>query len=134
CTVKARASAVPSATWPTDLEALPPGWVQSGLATGAGSVIGSAAAAGSTSTSPSLVSTAMRSPRTGVLADLPFLNTPQLLAESAAAIRMATRTCFLVIILGPTEPERQSPRWRRRRGFRRSEIGRASWRAAEQDK
>src|SRR5206468_1118125 len=119
CTVKARVAAVPSASCPIDLVALPPDWVHSLFSTGVGSVIGSAAVAGSAVTSPSPVSTAMRFPRTGVLLCLPLLNTPQPLAASATATTAATRKYLDFVILGPTGPGSGSLRRRRCRATRR---------------
>src|SRR3954447_23353988 len=103
CTLKTRVRVLPNASCPIDLVGLPPDWVQSVLATAGGRLIGNVAVAGSTATSPSPVSTAIRCPSTGVLA-LPFLNTPQPAAANVAAIRMARRKYFFVVILGPTGP------------------------------
>ncbi len=72
--VQATPSALPNATWPIDLRALPPDWAQLSFAAAAGSDIGMAAVAGSISISASLTSTATRSPSTGVLGF--FLNRP----------------------------------------------------------
>src|SRR6476660_186823 len=89
--LNARASVLPSASCPIDLVGLPPDWLQSAFATGGGRVIGRAAVAGSTVTSPSPVRTASRWPRTGVLGPLAVVNTPQPLAASAAAMITDTR-------------------------------------------
>src|SRR6187551_280071 len=84
------------ATWPMSFASLPPDWLQFGLVTGAGRVIGSAAVAGSTDTSVSVARTAIRSPTTGVFG-VPFLNTPHPLAASAAAIITHVLNCLAVI-------------------------------------
>src|ERR1044072_5089023 len=97
-TVKAGCSAAPSARWPIELLALPPDSLQVAFSAAGGRLNGSVRVAGSTSTSPSDVSTGIRSPRTGVLG-LPFLNTPQLLEASAAAISSATRSFLDLVIL-----------------------------------
>src|SRR3982751_4548395 len=82
-----------------DLVALPPDWVHSLFTTGAGRDIGSAAVAGSTCASLSVVRTAIRSPSTGVLELLPRFRMLQPLAAIAAAIRTATRKYFGLVIL-----------------------------------
>src|SRR5215210_3318853 len=66
-----------------DLAALPPGWLHSLFTTGSGKTIGSAAVAGSTETSFSVVSTATRWPSTGVLG-VDFLRMLHPLAAAAA--------------------------------------------------
>src|SRR6059058_3770958 len=81
-----------------DLVALPPDCAQSGLAAGSGRFSGRAVTAGSTTTSPSPVRTAMRWPKTGVLGPFGFFKMPQLPAARAAAQRRETRKSFAVII------------------------------------
>src|SRR4051795_7149400 len=90
-TRQAWAGAGPSARWPIDLAALPPGWVQSGLGSGSGSVTGVPARAGSTSTAASLDRIATRSPKVGVIGFLPFLKTPQPLSRLSATRAVTTR-------------------------------------------
>src|SRR5690348_11708912 len=121
-TSEAWVSEEPSASCPIDFVALPPDCVQPVLATGAGRLNGRACVAGSTSMSPSLVSTGMRSPSTGVLGPDPFLNTEHPLAAKAAAIMMAILIFFDLVILGPTGPAVRGPRWRRCQGSRQSGL------------
>src|SRR4051794_34086099 len=80
-TRQAWAGAAPRARWPIDLAALPPACVQSALGSGVGSVTGTPARAGSTSTTASLERIATRSPKVGVIGFLPFLKTPQPLSK-----------------------------------------------------
>src|SRR5436190_11491683 len=96
--VKALPSAVPSASWPIDLDALPPDWLHSAFVTAAWSDIGIAEVARSSCASLSVVSTGMRSPRTGVFFSL-CLSTLHPLAAISAAIRIAVRKCFGLIIM-----------------------------------
>src|SRR4029079_13762096 len=72
---------------------LPPDWVHSVLLTAAGSVIGAAAIAGSSCASLSVVSTGIRSPKTGVFFCLCLIRLHPL-AAMAAAMRSVIRKCF----------------------------------------
>src|SRR5688572_29541109 len=89
-------SEVPSATWPIDLEALPPDWPQSSFWTAAGRLKGKAAVAGSTAISVSPVRTEMRSPTTGVfgLAFLKGLQPPT--SAAAARTRAILETLYVI--------------------------------------
>ncbi|MGH6613512.1 DUF6212 domain-containing protein [Sphingomonas sp.] len=123
--VQARESEAPSASWPIDLEALPPGWLQLSLVSAGGSSTSTAAMvlSGSLALSESRIGT--RSPSTGVFF-WPPLNTPQALSARRAAI--ASGTLFPVIMVlsfpqvfrprphpirPPSEP-RVDARWRER--------------------